>query len=66
MGEVMNINLITASIVMASVEDATAIDRHLLIDDSDFIQLFKSLLNEGRADMREMTETLKTYVLNHY
>lgn len=62
----MNINLITASIVMASVEDATAIDRHLLIDDSDFIQLFKSLLNEGRADMREMTETLKTYVLNHY
>lgn len=66
MGEIMNINLITASIVMASVEDATAIDRHLLIDDSDFIQLFKSLLNEGRADMREMTETLKTYVLNHY
>jgi hypothetical protein len=62
----MNINLITASIVMASVEDATAIDRHLLIDDSDFIQLFKSLLNEGRADMREMTETLKTYVSNHY
>ena len=62
----MNINLITASIVMASVEDATAIDRHLLIEDSDFIDLFKGLLNEGRADMREMTETLKTYVSNHY
>ena len=66
MGESMNINLITASIVMASVEDATAIDRHLLIEDPDFINLFKGLLNEGRADMREMTETLKTYVSNHY
>jgi hypothetical protein len=66
MGGLMNINLITASIVMASVEDATAIDRHLLIEDSDFIDLFKGLLNEGRADMREMTETLKTYVSNHY
>lgn len=62
----MNINLVKASIVMASVEDATSIDRHLLIEDPDFINLFKGLLNEGRADMQEMTNTLKTYVSNHY
>ena len=62
----MNINLITASIVMASVEDATSIDRHLLIEDSDFINLFKGLLNEDKQDMKQITETLKTYVSNHY
>ena len=61
----MNINLVKASIVMASVEDSTAVDRHLLIEDPDFIDLFKGLLNNG-LEMQEITNQLKTYVANHY
>ena len=62
----MNINLITASIVMSSVEDRTSVDRHLLIDDPDFIGLFKSLLNANELDMAQMTDSLSDYVSNHY
>jgi hypothetical protein len=62
---IMNINLVKASIVMASVEDSTAVDRHLLIEDPDFIDLFKGLLNNG-LEMQEITNQLKTYVSNHY
>jgi hypothetical protein len=62
----MNINLITASIVMASVENRTSVDRHLLIDDPDFISLFKSLLNANELDMAQMTDSLSDYVSNHY
>jgi hypothetical protein len=61
----ININLITASIVMASVEDATSVDRSLLIQDRDFLELFKDLLN-GNTSMQGMTDTLKDYVANHY
>jgi hypothetical protein len=61
----ININLITASIVMASVEDATSVDRNLLIQDRDFLELFKDLLN-GNNSMQGMTDTLKDYVANHY
>ena len=62
----MNINLIKSCIVMESVADATSVDKYLLLEDEGFISLFKNLLNEGRADMQEMTNTLKTYVSNHY
>lgn len=65
MQDKININLVTASIVMASVEDATGVDRHLLIEDRDFWQLFKDLLN-GNNSMQGMTDTLKDYVANHY
>lgn len=61
----ININLIEASIVMASVEDATSVDRSLLIQDREFLELFKDLLN-GRNSMQGMTDTLKEYVANHY
>ena len=62
----MNINLVKASIVMSSLEDRTAIDRHLLMDDPDFVGLFKNLLNENKQDMAQMTDSLADYVANHY
>jgi hypothetical protein len=65
MQQTININLITASIVMASVEDATSVDRRLLIEDLGFIDLFKDLLN-GNENMQTITNTLKDYVANHY
>ena len=61
----ININLITASIVMASVEDATSVDRSLLVKDREFLELFKDLLN-GRHSMQDMTNTLKEFVANNY
>lgn len=61
----ININLIEASIVMASVEDATSIDRSLLIENREFLELFKDLLN-GRHSMQDMTNTLKEFVSNNY
>jgi len=61
----ININLIEASIVMASVEDATSVDRSLLIGDRDFMQLFADLLN-GSHSMQGMTDTLKQYVAENY
>jgi hypothetical protein len=65
MSDGININLITASIVMASVEDATSVDRSILIKDREFLELFKDLLN-GRNSMQGMTDTLKEYVANNY
>jgi hypothetical protein len=65
MSDGININLIEASIVMASVEDATSVDRSILIQDREFLELFKDLLN-GRHSMQGMTDTLKEYVANHY
>jgi hypothetical protein len=65
MQQTININLVKASIVMASVEDATSVDRHLLIEDLGFIDLFKDLLN-GNEDMQTITNTLKEYVSNNY
>ena len=50
---------------MASVEDATSVDRHLLIEDLGFIDLFKDLLN-GNENMQTITNTLKEYVSNNY
>ena len=61
----ININLIEASIVMASVEDATSVDRSLLIENREFLELFKDLLN-GRHSMQDMTDTLKEFVENNY
>ena len=61
----ININLIEASIVMASVEDATSVDRSLLIKNREFLELFKDLLN-GRHSMQDMTDTLKEFVANNY
>jgi hypothetical protein len=65
MQQTININLIKASIVMASIEDATSVDRHLLIEDLGFIDLFKDLLN-GNENMQTITNTLKEYVSNNY
>lgn len=65
MQQTNNINLVKASIVMASVEDATSVDRGLLIEDLGFIDLFKDLLN-GNENMQTITNTLKEYVSNHY
>jgi hypothetical protein len=65
MQQTININLVKASIVMASVEDATSVDRHLLIEDLGFIDLFKDLLN-GNENMQTITNTLKEYVSNNY
>jgi len=65
MQQTTNINLVKASIVMASVEDATSVDRHLLIEDLGFIDLFKDLLN-GNENMQTITNTLKEYVSNNY
>jgi hypothetical protein len=65
MSDGININLIEASIVMASVEDATSVDRSILIKDRQFLELFKDLLN-GRNSMQGMTDTLKEYVANNY
>jgi hypothetical protein len=65
MQQTNNINLVKASIVMASVEDATSVDRHLLIEDLGFIDLFKDLLN-GNENMQTITNTLKEYVSNNY
>ena len=61
----MNINLVKASIVMASVEDATSVDRGLLIENHEFITLFKDLLNSD-VDMQEATNQLKQFVANNY
>ena len=61
----MNINLIKASIIMASVEDATSVDRGLLIENHEFITLFKNLLNSN-IDMQEATNQLKQFVANNY
>jgi hypothetical protein len=65
MQQTTNINLVKASIVMASVEDATSVDRRLLIEDLGFIDLFKDLLN-GNENMQTITNTLKEYVSNNY
>ena len=65
MQQTININLVKASIVMASVEDATSVDRRLLIEDLGFIDLFKDLLN-GNENMQTITNTLKEYVSNNY
>lgn len=65
MQQTTNINLVKASIVMASVEDATSVDRQLLIEDLGFIDLFKDLLN-GNENMQTITNTLKEYVANNY
>jgi hypothetical protein len=62
----MNINLIKASIIMLSLEDRTAIDRRLLMDNPDFVGLFKNLLNEDKLDMEQITDILADYVANHY
>jgi len=61
----MNINLVKASIVMTSVEDATSVDRGLLIENPEFITLFKDLLNSN-VDMQEATNQLKQFVANNY
>ena len=61
----MNINLVKASIVMASVEDSTSVDRHLLIENNEFITMFKNLLN-ANEDMQTITTKLKEFVLNNY
>ncbi len=61
----MNINLVKASIIMVSVEDATSVDRGLLIDNPEFITLFKDLLNSN-VDMKEATNQLKQFVANNY
>lgn len=60
-----NINLVKASIVMSAVEDSTSVDRHLLIDNSDFVTLFKTLLNDNQ-DMQTITTQLKDFVANNY
>ena len=60
-----NINLVKASIVMAAVEDSTSVDRHLLIDNSEFVTLFKTLLNDNQ-DMQAITTQLKEFVANNY
>lgn len=60
-----NINLVKASIVMSAVEDSTSVDRHLLIDNSEFVTLFKSLLNDNQ-DMQTITTQLKEFVANNY
>jgi hypothetical protein len=65
MQEGININLITASIVLASVEDASSVDRSILISDKGFLELFKDLLN-GYNSMQDMTNSLKNYVANNY
>ena len=59
-----NINLVKASIVMSAVEDSTSVDRHLLIDNSEFVTLFKSLLNDNQ-DMQTITTQLKEFVANN-
>jgi hypothetical protein len=60
-----NINLVKASIVMSAVEDSTSVDRHLLIDNSEFVTLFKTLLNDNQ-DMQTITTQLKEFVANNY
>jgi hypothetical protein len=60
-----NINLVKASIVMSAVEDSTSVDRHLLIDNSEFVTLFKMLLNDNQ-DMQTITTQLKEFVANNY
>ena len=50
---------------MVSVEDATSVDRGLLIDNPEFITLFKDLLNSN-VDMKEATNQLKQFVANNY
>lgn len=60
-----NINLVKASIVMSAVEDSTSVDRHLLIDNSEFVTLFKTLLNDNQ-DMQTITTQLKEFVNNNY
>ena len=61
----MEINLIKAAIVMSSVEDATSVDRGLLIENPEFITLFKDLLNSN-VDMQQATNQLKQFVSNNY
>ena len=61
----MEINLVKAAIIISSVEDATSVDRGLLIENSEFITLFKDLLNSG-IDMKEATNQLKQFVSNNY
>ena len=61
----MEINLIKAAIVMSSVEDSTSVDRGLLIENPEFITLFKDLLNSN-VDMQQATNQLKQFVSNNY
>ena len=61
----MTINLINASIVLTSVEDATSIDHSLLMEDAGFKSLFIDLL-ANHVDMQEATNQLKQFVANNY
>lgn len=59
------INLINASIVLLSVEDATSVDRNILMEDAGFKSLYVDLL-ANHIDMQEATNQLKTFVNNNY
>jgi len=61
----MTINLINASIVLTSVESATSVDHHLLMEDAGFKSLFIDLL-ANHVDMQEATNQLKEFVANNY
>jgi hypothetical protein len=61
----MEINLVKAAIIMSSVEDSTSVDRGLLIENPEFITLFKDLLNSN-VDMQQATNQLKQFVSNNY
>ena len=62
----MNFSLIRSCMVMESVEEKTLVDKWLLLEDKSFNDLFKKLINEGRQDMHQMTDTLSDYVNSNY
>ena len=62
----MNLSLIRSCMVIENVEAKTLVDKWLLLEDKGFNDLFKKLINEGRQDMHQMTDTLSDYVNSNY
>jgi hypothetical protein len=61
----MNVNLLIANAVMGKVEQQTTIDRHLLLDNSEFMLLFTNKIN-AHEPMESITNTLVEFVNNNY
>jgi len=62
----MNLSLIRSCMVIENVEAKTLVDKWLLLEDKGFNDLFQKLINEGRQDIHQMTDTLSDYVNSNY
>jgi hypothetical protein len=64
----MNVRIALANSIFAQVEQATTVDRDLLLDDNGFTKLFTNLINGNLKELstQDVINQLTNYVNNNY